>query len=101
MSPKKNVTWDLKPYNYSNEFGKENDVLNEIKEVQLTMEEIEKDDNISSDNDTNIFKLLKRVPLEKDKEPNVRSTEDKITLLQNEVKILNNKLDLILELFKK
>ena len=97
MSPKKNVTWDLKPYNYSNEFGKENDVLNEIKEVQLTMEELEKDDNISSDNDTNIFKLLKRVPLEKDK----GSTEDKITLLQNEVKILNNKLDLILELFKK
>lgn len=96
MSPKKNVTWDLKPYNYSNEFGKENDVLNEIKEIQLTMEELDKDDNISSDNDTNIFKLLKRVPLEKDKEP----TEDKITLLQNEVKILNNKLDLILELFK-
>jgi hypothetical protein len=63
------------------------------------MEELEKDDNISSDNDANIFKLLKRVPLEKEK--NKESTEDKITLLQNEVKILNNKLDLILELFKK
>jgi hypothetical protein len=35
MSPKKNVTWDLKPYNYSPE-GKD-ELLNQ---VSLTMEEI-------------------------------------------------------------
>jgi hypothetical protein len=43
MSPKKNVTWDLKPYNYSPEVKDE--LLNEVK---LTMEEISENEK---DND--------------------------------------------------
>jgi hypothetical protein len=90
MSPKKNVTWDL---------------TNEVREneVMLKMEEI-----VEEDSDANIFKLLKKVPtLEttvKDttvKDTTVKDTNDnKIAILQNEVKSLNNKLDLILELLK-
>jgi hypothetical protein len=95
MSPKKNVTWDLKPYNYSSDVKYE--LLNEVSnEVRLTMEEIEKDndDNVN-DEDANIFKLLKKVP-------NVKSdtNDNKISVLQAEVKTLNSKLDLILELLK-
>ena len=87
MSPKKNVTWDLKPYNYSS------DVKDELlNEVRLTMEEIVNEND--NDEDANIFKLLKKVPTLKD------TNEDKITILQTEVKTLNNKLDLILELLK-
>jgi hypothetical protein len=86
ISPKKNVTWDLKPYNYSTEIKDE--LLNEVR---LTMEEISENDN---EEDSNIFKLLKKVPLVKD------TNEDKIAILQTEVKTLNNKLDLILELLK-
>ena len=82
LSPKKNVTWDLKPYNYSSEVS---------NEVILTMEELLVDEE--NDNDVNIFKLLKKVKSE--------TTDKKITVLQNEVKSLNNKLDLILELLKK
>ena len=106
-SPKKNVTWDLKPYNYSNELisevKKNEEVLNEVK---LTMEELFND----NEEDTNIFKLLKKVPLiksetndksENDKSENDKSENDnKIAVLQTEVKRLNNKLDLILELLK-
>ena len=89
MSPKKNVTWDLKPYNYSSDVKDE--LLNEVSnEVRLTMEEIVND----NDEDANIFKLLKKVPTLKD------TNEDKIAILQTEVKTLNNKLDLILELLK-
>ena len=89
MSPKKNVTWDLKPYNYSSDIKDE--LLNEVSnEVRLTMEEIVND----NDEDANIFKLLKKVPTLKD------TNEDKIAILQTEVKTLNNKLDLILELLK-
>lgn len=85
VSPKKSVTWDLKPYNDSNE------VLNEVK---LTMEEIIEDD----EEDANIFKLLKKV---KSETTVINDTNDnKISVLQNEVKTLNNKLDLILELLK-
>ena len=74
-SPKKNVTW-----------GK--------NEIKLEMEEIEKDDN--SDN---IFKLFKRIPLHTvDQKENNLTNEDKITILQQDVKNLNNKLDTILEL---
>jgi len=89
MSPKKNVTWDLKPYNYSPE-GKD-ELLNQVK---LTMEEIVNDDDNINDEDANIFKLLKKVPIVKE------TNEDKIAILQTEVKSLNNKLDLILELLK-
>lgn len=88
MSPKKNVTWDLKPYNYSS------DVKDELlNEVRLTMEEIVNDND--NNEDANIFKLLKKVP-------NVKSdtNDNKIEILQSEVKTLNNKLDLILELLK-
>ena len=89
MSPKKNVTWDLKPYNYSSDVKDE--LLNEVSnEVRLTMEEIIND----NEEDANIFKLLKKVPTLKD------TNEDKIAILQTEVKTLNNKLDLILELLK-
>jgi hypothetical protein len=84
-SPKKNVTWDLKPYNYLNE-GKEN-------EVKLTMEEFVND----NEEDANIFKLLKKVPAVKSEKS---ENDNKIAILQNEVKTLNNKLDLILELLK-
>ena len=88
MSPKKNVTWDL---------------TNEVREneVMLKMEEIINDDN-EEDDDTNIFKLLKRVPIVKS-ETSVKSettNDNKIAILQNDVKLLNNKLDLILELLK-
>jgi hypothetical protein len=92
MSPKKNVTWDLKPYNYSSDVKDE--LLNEISnEVRLTMEEIVNDND--NNEDANIFKLLKKVP-------NVKSetNDNKISVLQAEVKTLNNKLDLILELLK-
>jgi len=95
ISPKKNVTWDLKPYNYSSDV--KDDLLNEVSnEVRLTMEEIDKDnDDIVNDEDANIFKLLKKVP-------NVKSdtNDNKISVLQAEVKTLNSKLDLILELLK-
>jgi len=92
MSPKKNVTWDLKPYNYSSEIKDE--LLNEVSnEVRLTMEEIIND----NEEDANIFKLLKKVPTVKsDKSEN----DNKIAVLQAEVKTLNSKLDLILELLK-
>ena len=92
MSPKKNVTWDLKPYNYSSDVKDE--LLNEVSnEVRLTMEEIINDND--NNEDANIFKLLKKVP-------NVKSetNDNKISVLQAEVKTLNNKLDLILELLK-
>lgn len=92
MSPKKNVTWDLKPYNYSSDVKDE--LLNEVSnEVRLTMEEIVNDND--NNEDANIFKLLKKVP-------NVKSetNDNKISVLQAEVKTLNNKLDLILELLK-
>jgi hypothetical protein len=87
-SPKKNVTWDLKPYNYLNE-GKEN-------EVKLKMEEFVND----NEEDANIFKLLKKVPSVKSETTDKSENDNKIAILQNEVKTLNNKLDLILELLK-
>jgi len=93
MSPKKNVTWDLKPYNYSSDVKYE--LLNEVSnEVRLTMEEIVNDNDNVNEEDANIFKLLKKVPTLKD------TNEDKISVLQAEVKTLNSKLDLILELLK-
>jgi hypothetical protein len=85
-SPKKNVTW-----------GK-NEVYNknESNEIKLVIEEIEKED--TSDN---IFKLFKRVPLPiSEQKENNQTTEDKISILQQDVKNLNNKLDTILELLK-
>ena len=98
MSPKKNVTWDLKPYNYSSEIKDE--LLNEVSnEVRLTMEEIIND----NEEDANIFKLLKKVPTVKS-ETTVKSdkseNDNKSAVLQAEVKTLNSKLDLILELLK-
>jgi hypothetical protein len=69
--------------------------VNEVRvnEVKLKMEEIVNDDNDEEDSDSNIFKLLKKVPT-------LETNDNKITVLQNEVKVLNNKLDLILELLK-
>ena len=97
MSPKKNVTWDLKPYNFNE--GKD-DILNEVSnEVRLTMEEIVDDNDNVNEEDANIFKLLKKVPVKN--ATNVKSENDnKIAVLQTEVKTLNSKLDLILELLK-
>ena len=98
-SPKKNVTWDLKPYNYSNEIKDvlSNEVSSEVcNEVRLTMEEIVNDDN---EEDANIFKLLKKI--DKSETTVIKdATDNKISILQNEVKSLNSKLDLILELLK-
>jgi hypothetical protein len=95
LSPKKSVTWDLKPYNYStevsNEVKKNEEVLNDVR---LTMEEVF--DNNENEEDASIFKLLKKVPLT----TNVQTNDNKIEILQNEVKSLNNKLDMILELLK-
>lgn len=88
-SPKKNVTWG------KNEVYNKNE-SNESNEIKLVIEEIEKED--TSDN---IFKLFKRVPLPiSEQKENNQTTEDKITILQQDVKNLNNKLDTILELLK-
>jgi hypothetical protein len=93
ISPKKNVTWDLKPYNYSPDVKDE--LLNEVSnEVRLTMEEISENETDNNEEDANIFKLLKKVPLVKD------TNDNKIAVLQADVKTLNSKLDLILELLK-
>ena len=81
-SPKKNVTWG------KNEFYNKN----EANEIKLEMEEIEKDND--NDNDNNIFKLFKKIPSKQE------TTEEKISVLQQDVKNLNNKIDMILELLK-
>lgn len=81
-SPKKNVTWG------KNEFYNKN----EANEIKLEMEEIEKDND--TDNDNNIFKLFKKIPSKQE------TTEEKISVLQQDVKNLNNKIDMILELLK-
>jgi hypothetical protein len=87
-SSKKNVTWG------KNEVYRKN----EVNEIKLEMEEISKEKEDTSDN---IFKLFKRVPLPiVDKKENNQTNEDKITILQQDVKNLNNKLDTILELLK-
>ena len=85
-SPKKNVTWG------KNEFYNKN----EANEIKLEMEEIEKDNDNDNDNnnDNNIFKLFKKIPSKQE------TTEEKISVLQQDVKNLNNKLDTILELLK-
>jgi hypothetical protein len=57
------------------------------------MEEIEKDTN-----DNDIFKLFKRIP--KKQEHIIQTNDDKILILQQDVKNLNNKLDFIIELLK-
>jgi hypothetical protein len=93
-SPKKNVTWDLKPYNYSNEI-KDEEVLNEVK---LTIEELFNEND--NEEEKNIFKLLKKVPLIKSETNDKSVNDNKISVLQEEVKTLNSKLDLILELLK-
>lgn len=82
-SPKKNVTWGT------------NEVYdkNEVNEIKLEMEEIEKDTN-----DNDIFKLFKRIP--KKQEHIIQTNDDKILILQQDVKNLNNKLDFIIELLK-
>ena len=79
--PRRNVTWG------TNEIY----TKNEANEIKLEMEEIEKDNN----NDNNdIFKLFKKLPNKQE------TTEDKISILQQDVKNLNNKLDMILDLLK-
>jgi hypothetical protein len=81
-SPKKNVTWG------KNEFYNKN----EANGIKLEMEEIEKDND--NDNDNNIFKLFKKIPSKQE------TTEEKISVLQQDVKNLNNKIDMIFELLK-
>jgi hypothetical protein len=78
--PRKNVTWG------TNEIYSKN----EANEIKLEMEEIEKDNNYNND----IFKLFKKVPNKQE------TTEDKISVLQQDVKNLNNKIDMILDLLK-
>jgi hypothetical protein len=95
-SPRKSVTWDLNPYNYSNEINEVNEVSNEVR---LTMEEIVNDDNEEDEENANIFKLLKKID-KKDTNDKSVTNDNKIAILQNEVKSLNSKLDLILELLK-
>jgi hypothetical protein len=80
-SPKKNVTWG------KNEFYNKN----EANEIKLEMEEIEKD----NDNDNDIFKLFKKIPNKQE------TTEEKISLLQQDIKNLNSKLDNILDLLNR
>ena len=83
-SPKKNVTWG------KNEVYRKN----EANGIKLEMEEIEKDNDNDNDNDNNIFKLFKKIPSKQE------TTEEKISVLQQDVKNLNSKLDMILELLK-
>ena len=83
-SPKKNVTWG------KNEFYNKN----EANGIKLEMEEIEKDNDNDNDNDNNIFKLFKKIPSKQE------TTEEKISVLQQDVKNLNNKIDMIFELLK-
>ena len=80
-SPKKNVTWG------KNEFYNKN----EANEIKLEMEEMEKD----NDNDNDIFKLFKKIPNKQE------TTEEKISLLQQDIKNLNSKLDNILDLLNR
>ena len=65
---------------------------NEANEIKLEIEEIEKDND--NDNDNNIFKLFKKIPSKQE------TTEEKISVLQQDVKKINNKLDMIFELLK-
>jgi hypothetical protein len=58
------------------------------------MEEIEKDNNNDNNDNNDIFKLFKKLPNKQE------TTEDKISILQQDVKNLNNKLDMILDLLK-
>ena len=78
--PRKNVTWG------TNEIYSKN----EANEIKLEMEEIEKNNY----NDNDIFKLFKKVPNKQE------TTEDKISILQEDVKNLTNKLDMIIDLLK-
>jgi hypothetical protein len=82
-SPKKNVTWG------KNEFYNKN----EANGIKLEIEEIEKDND--NDNDNNIFKLFKKIPSKQE------TTEEKISLLQQDIKNLNSKLDNILDLLNR
>jgi hypothetical protein len=82
-SPKKNVTWG------KNEFYSKS----QANEIKLEMEEIEKDNDKNNDNDNNIFKLFKKVP--------IQTTEEKISILQQDVKNLNTKIDNILDLLNR
>ena len=95
-STKKNVTWG------KNEVYRKNEVYNknEANEIKLEIEEIEEKGK-EQDSD-NIFKLFKRVPLPiVDKKENNQTNEDKILILQQDVKNLNNKLDNILDLLNR
>jgi hypothetical protein len=87
-SPKKNVTWGV------NEIYDKNEAT-EVNGIKLEIEEIEKDNT----NDNDIFKLFKRIPKKQD-EQTIQTNEDKILILQQDVKNLNNKLDFIIELLK-
>ena len=84
-SPKKNVTWG------KNEFYNKN----EANGIKLEMEEIEKDNDNDNDNDNNIFKLFKKIPSKQE------TTEEKISVLQQDVKKLNSKVDNILDLLNR
>jgi len=88
-SPKKNVSWGKNEVYIKNELDGKN-------KVKLVMEEIEKD---NENDNTDIFKLFKKIPL-KEEGKNIQTNEDKILLLQQDVKILSSKLDMIIELLQ-
>jgi len=85
-SPKKNVTWGENETWIENETESGTGIKMEINELE--------------NNDDNIFKLFKKIPTINEVKP-VKTIDDEINTLKNEVKILNNKLDTILELLKK
>ena len=94
-SLKKNVTWG------KNEFY----IKNEANEIKLEIEEIDNDNDNNNDNnndndndndnDNNIFKLFKKIPSKQE------TTEEKISVLQQDVKKLNSKVDNILDLLNR
>ena len=85
-SPKKNVTWGENETWIENETESGTGIKMEINELE--------------NNDDNIFKLFKKIPTINEVKP-VKTIDDEINTLKNEVKLLNNKLDTVLELLKK
>ena len=79
--PKKNVSW-----------GNKNEMLNEFEEFQ----EIDEDDK-------NIFDKLKKINNTSETKTNITITknENRIIELENQIKTINNKMDMILDLLKK
>ena len=80
-----------------------NDVIEANEDEHLGIEEIQEIEEKGKEQDSdNIFKLFKRVqvPIAEQKENN-QTNEDKILILQQDVKKINNKLDNILDLLNR